>query len=252
MRNDDKAKILFNLLERLRLTAVAGAVEKVISDVSLSSMDILDQLIIIFQAEVDARDEGRFKRLLKKSRLSDAMPDVSRITYEPERKLRESTVRTLCRGDWVDSPEHGWLAITGATGTGKTWLAKAILRSLLKNGISGVYYDTQEFMDLLAEARENKTITKFRKEISKFRVIVLDDFQLFSADNAGLIDFLGILKDRCESGGLILVTQSPVSELYGVLGNDGPLVDSIMDRMVNNCFSVDLKGRSLRERRKSK
>ena len=250
MNNSPIQELLRSQFEALKM---AGGYERFIAqqtDPHYAEINFVERLSEILQAQIDAVSMRRISRWIKQSRVDDPMPDVRRVTYEPERNLRKSVVQALCDGYWVDSEEHTWVAITGASGTGKTFLAKAILLSLIRKGHSGIYYEMTEFLDLLQTSRRNGRQDKFRRTLEKYEVLVLDDFHLTSAEEITKLDFLSILRDRFEHSAMIITSQYHPRDWYEYIGGkDAALNDAIMDRLLNGCFKVHLEGPSLREKR---
>lgn len=248
----EKDVILADLFKAMKLPQAYDCLLRQQRSLSAAPMDFESRLIQILQAQLEADEQKRIRRLLKKSRLYDAMPDVSRITYEPERNLKKAVVDKLCEGRWLNNEEHTWIAITGASGTGKTFLAKAILKKLIEQGIGGQFYEMQEFLETLALERESQHLNRFIKSLEKLPVLVLDDFQLGQCEDRTRRDFLAFLRTRYERSALIITSQYPVESWYDYIGVNEPAVtEGIADRLMNGCFRIDLKGPSLRERRKN-
>ncbi len=57
------------------------------------------------------------------------------------------------------------------------------------------------------------------------------------------------VEDRYEAKSLIIASQLPVANWYEYI-NDNTLADVIMDRLVNNSIHMDLKGESMRKRKR--
>lgn len=74
--------------------------------------------------------------------------------------------------------------------------------------------------------------------LEKNDLIILDDFGL-----------LQILEERYERKSMIIASQLPISKWYDYIG-DPTLADAIMDRLVANANKIELKGESMRQRKK--
>lgn len=249
----NKSPIHDLLCSQFRTLKMDGAYECYIAQLTnphYAEIEFEERLSEVLQAQIDAISKRRTCRLIKQSRVADPLPDACRITYEPERNLKKNVVQALCDGYWLDSKEHTWVAITGASGTGKTFLAKAILISLLRKGHRGIYYETTEFLDLLQVSRRNGQQTEFRRELGKYEVLVLDDFNMTSAEEITRLDLLAVLRDRFERSALIITSQYRDDDWYELIsGKDAALNDAIMDRLIHGSYKVNLEGPSLRERR---
>ena len=60
---------------------------------------------------------------------------------------------------------------------------------------------------------------------------------------------LQILEERYERKSMIIASQLPISKWYDYIG-DPTLADAIMDRLVANANKIELKGESMRQRKK--
>jgi DNA replication protein DnaC len=64
-------------------------------------------------------------------------------------------------------------------------------------------------------------------------------------------DFLEICDDRYQRRSTVLTSQVPVEHWHEQIG-DPTVADSILDRLVNNTFRIDLNGESMRQPRSGK
>lgn len=111
------------------------------------------RLHLMLKAEDTSRQDKRQAKLLKESGIKDAMPDISRITFESERGLKKRLVEELAQCHWIDR-EHGLnVIITGMASTGKTWLAKALGKQAISKGVPTVYYRAATLIDRIRNAR---------------------------------------------------------------------------------------------------
>jgi hypothetical protein len=62
-------------------------------------------------------------------------------------------------------------------------------------------------------------------------------------------DFLQICDDRYQRRSLILTSQMPVSHWHEQIG-DPTIADSILDRLIHNAYRIELKGESMRKKRR--
>src|SRR5262249_54253737 len=62
-------------------------------------------------------------------------------------------------------------------------------------------------------------------------------------------DFLEICDDRYQRRCLILTSQMPVAHWHEQIG-DPTIAESILDRLVHNAYRIELKGESMRKKRR--
>ncbi|SFX73771.1 ATP-binding protein, partial [Marinospirillum alkaliphilum] len=61
---------------------------------------------------------------------------------------------------------------------------------------------------------------------------------------------LEIMEDRQGRRSTIATSQLPLEEWHGVIG-DATLADAILDRLVHNAYKINLRGESMRKKRKA-
>ena len=101
----------------------------------------------------------------------------------------------------------------------------------------------------LAIARADGRYPKLLESLAKTAVLVMDDWGLapFTAENRH--DLLEVLEDRHGVRSTVVTSQLPVQKWHDVIG-DPTLADAILDRLVHNAYKLDLKGDSMRKRRR--
>ena len=111
-------------LKSLRLDGMVRAIEEQATSTAADALGFDDRLTLLVQREVAWRDDRRVARLLKAAKLKVASACIEDINWRASRSLDRALVATLAGGDWLRHARN--LLITGATGSGKTWLACAL------------------------------------------------------------------------------------------------------------------------------
>ena len=89
----------------------------------------------------------------------------------------------------------------------------------------------------------------YLKELSKFQktgLLILDDFGLQAFDATTHEKLMDIIDDRFNETSTIVSSQIPVSAWYDIIG-EGTIADTLLDRLVNSSYRIDIKGESLRK-----
>ncbi|BFI96585.1 MAG: IS21-like element ISFK1 family helper ATPase IstB [Rhodanobacter sp.] len=188
------------------------------------------------------RDNQRYQRLLKNAKLK-VIAAPEEIDYRPERGLDKSVMADLLTGFWIGA--HRNVLITGATGTGKTWLGCALGVQAARLGFTVAYRRTARLLEEMAIGHEDGTIARQRNQLSKAQLLILDDFGLTALTNRERSDLLEVLDDRVGSGATIILCQMPVKDWHSYI-NDPAMADAILDRLVHSSVKLDLKGESMR------
>ncbi len=78
---------------------------------------------------------------------------------------------------------------------------------------------------------------------------MLDDWGLSPLGAEHRHDLLEVLEDRHGVRSTIVTSQLPVEKWHDVIG-DPTFADAILDRLVHNAYRLELKGDSMRKRRR--
>ena len=97
----------------------------------------------------------------------------------------------------------------------------------------------------LADGRYAKLLAS----IAKTSVLVIDDWGVSKLSAENRRDLPEIIVDRHGLRSTIMTSQLPVESWHAVIG-DPTLEDTILDRLVHNAYQLNLKGESMRKRRR--
>ncbi len=93
----------------------------------------------------------------------------------------------------------------------------------------------------------------YLKEVAKIErqeLLILDDFGIQPFDAQSRAALMEIIEDRHGKTSLIITSQLPVSKWYDVIG-EKTIADAILDRIVHSAHRIELKGESMRKKRRT-
>ena len=169
---------------------------------------------------------------------------VEDIDYSPKRELDKSVVRQLAGCRWV--AEHQNVLITGATGTGKTYVACALAQQACRKGHRAIYRRMPRLFEELTLAHADGSYPRLLARIAKVEVLVLDDWGLAPLNERERRDLLEIVDDRHGNGSTIITSQLDSKLWHDQLG-DPTIADAVCDRLLHNAHRLMLKGPSRRK-----
>ncbi len=111
-------------LRRLRLDGMVRAIEEQSASTAAAALAFDERFTLLVQREIAWRDDRRVQRLLKAARLKVSSACIEEINWRANRSLDRALIAALAGGDWLRQTQN--CLITGATGSGKTWLACAL------------------------------------------------------------------------------------------------------------------------------
>lgn len=98
----------------------------------------------------------------------------------------------------------------------------------------------------LTKAKSQGCYKKYMKNFSKVDLLILDEFLLTPISECERNYLFEVIQSRTDKKSTIYCSQWAPEGWIDELG-DGPLADSILDRIRNSSYTILLKGRSLRE-----
>lgn len=91
---------------------------------------------------------------------------------------------------------------------------------------------------------------KLLNHLERQSLIILDDFGLAPMTLEIRLTLLQLLEDRYGKKSIIVTSQLPVAQWHAYI-NDPTLADAILDRMTANAHRIELKGESMRRKKRS-
>ena len=234
-------------LQALKLFALAAAWTAQQQDAELSALSFDERFGLLVQAEWLARENTRVTRALQAAKLKLGQACLEGIDYPARRELDKAVVRQLASGRWI--AEHQALLISGATGTGKSYLACALDHQACRQGYRARYWRAPRLFQACALGRADGTYGRLLGQLARMDVLVVDDFALVPLQDPERRDLLEILEDRYGTRSTIVTSQLEPKLWHEAIG-EPTLADAICDRLLHNSHRLMLKGPSRRKEEK--
>ena len=234
-------------LKTLKLNGMLRGLEEQSSSSEFDSLSFDERFGLLVDRETIERENSRLKTRLKKAKLRQ-QACFEDIDFRHPRGLDKSMILSLGTCRWIR--DHQNIIITGATGVGKSYLACALAHRACMDGYKVRYYRSSRLFRDLHAAQGDGTYLKLLKTISRFHVLVIDDWGLENLKDQQRNDLLEILEDRHGIQSTIIAGQLPVEHWHDVVGNP-TIADAIMDRLVHNAHKISLNGDSMRKKKAS-
>lgn len=237
-----------NKLKELKLPGMVQGLNAQLKSSHHLSLPFEDRLGDIVDHEVTWRNEARLKALLRHAKLPTCA-QIEDLRFEDGRNLERNKITNLSNCLWVDQGYH--ILITGATGTGKTFLALALGYQCCLKGWRIQFHKMNLLLDDLKQARIVGEYRKRLAQLNKFQLLILDDFALKSRLDPEECELLHDLLDgRQQQRSTIVTSQLPTESWHTYLRESYPTTaDSILDRLLSNPVYFNLTGASHRQHR---
>ena len=158
---------------------------------------------------------------------------------------------------WSLSGESGGLLCGGFCGTAArlrrttelhavvTHVATAMGISACGQGKRVRFFRVTELITLLLEAREERQLLRFRAQLAKQDLLILDELGYVPASKAGAELLFDIISTAYERQSLLVTTNLPFENWTEVLGSER-LTGATLDRLTHRCHILETKGESYR------
>ncbi len=239
-------------LIQMHLTAMANAFITQNEDPKMKNLAFEDRLGMLVDIEFSSRRSNSLKRLIKNAGFDQPDAYVGNIDYTSGRKLNRELIQRLATCEYIT--EHRNIFITGATGSGKTYMACAFGMEACKQRFKTQYVRLPDLLMELEMARENGTYSKVQKKYANPILLIIDEWLLLKPTEAEQHDILELLHRRRRRSSTIFCSQYEDTGWYDQLGGSAsPLAEAILDRIKYDAYKINIvpvdpnRNRSMRE-----
>jgi DNA replication protein DnaC len=227
-------------LIEMRLTALADAFRNQLSDPRMKEVPFEDRLGMLVDIEYTSRKNNRLRRLIRQAELDQPDASIMDINYTSGRRLNKSLLQRLATCEYIT--EHRNIFITGATGSGKTYLACAFGMEACKQYYSVKYV---RLPDLLLDLEIARTEGSYKKVMTKYTnpvLLILDEWLLLKLSEPESKDIFELLHKRRKKSSTIFCSQFRQEGWYDQLGGDNSTIaDAILDRIVHDAYKINIE-----------
>ena len=229
----------------LRLPVMAGEYRRQREMPTMDSLDFDTRLGMLTDAEWVARINQRTKKLIKEAGLCVSNALFGDLDYQPARKLNKAQVARLSDFAWSRDAKN--IIITGATGTGKSYLACAFGAEACRLGIRVKYHRASLLLAELSAAYSDNRLNEILRRLNKADILILDDWGLSSINTLQSRALFEVFESRIGAKSCVIAAQPPVSKWFELF-EDATVADAIMDRLVFSSYRFELQGPTMRRR----
>lgn len=207
-------------LIEMRLTSMSDAFITQMNDPKMKDINFEDRFGMLVDIEYSKRKANSLKRLIRNAGFDQPEAFIADINYTSGRKLNRNLIERLSTCEYIT--EHRNLFITGATGSGKTYLACAFGMEACKQRYRTKYV---RLPDMLLELELARTDGTYKKVLTKYAnpiVLILDEWLLLKPTEAEQHDILELLHRRRRKSSTICSQYDP-DGWYDQLGGDESL-----------------------------
>ncbi len=233
-------------LQSMKFHGMRKAFEEQLQMADIEKLSFEERFGLLVDREKTEREDRRLKTRLRKAKLRH-QASMEDIDFSHPRGIDKQLILSLLSCEWLKS--HHNVFIIGPTGIGKSYLACALAQKACREGYSALYLRLPKLFSELSLAKGDGRYGKLLSGFARTNLLVLDDWGLSKLNKEQQRDFLEIIEDRDEIHSTVITSQVPVSHWHEVI-DDPTLADAILDRLVHNAYKINLKGESMRKKKR--
>lgn len=234
-------------MRHMRLTGMARAYELTCQSEKNITFTADEMTAHLVEAEFDERYNRKLSRTLNAASFRyKASPE--QIAFDDNRVDKNQVLR-LADCDFIKLKEN--VIITGSTGIGKSFLASALGHQACAQGYRVLYQHNTKLFARMKIAKADGSYLKELAKIERQHLLIIDDFGIQPLDAQSRSALMEIIEDRHGKASTIITSQVPVSMWHEIIGEQ-TIADAILDRIVHDAHRIEMKGESLRKKRRPK
>jgi DNA replication protein DnaC len=221
----------------MNLQSLGDAFHDQLTDKMYEQMPFEDRFGLIVDIEWTRRENNRLNRLIKKAGFPMRNACLEDLDFTT-RNIEKNLMANLSTCNYIFEQRN--VLILGPTGGGKTFLATALGMAAVRKKLATKYYRVPDLLTEIAIARGEGNLRKHLNQLTKFALLILDEWLLFPLTENESRDIFDLIEYRKDFGAVIICTQFELKGWHSKIG-ENCVADAICDRIIAKSTTIKLE-----------
>lgn len=236
-------------LIRLRLKTMALQLDLVMEQAAQKNLNLAATLNRLADYELEARRQTAIALRYSQSQLGDK-PTIDQFDFHHHKSRLDQKTLILNLFSLGFIANHQDVILIGNPGTGKSFLAKALVYAACNANIRCLFTNTMDMINHLIAAEADRSLLKKLHYYQSPDLLVCDELGYLALGPQGSHLFFQVISQRHQVKSTLLTTNLPFAD-WGKVFDSTPVATAIADRLVHNSEVLILGGQSYRRKNKS-